>query len=476
MDEKRDTAAEPQLGLWDAVSIIVGIIIGVGIFEVPAQVFAAVPGPWIALGLWGLGSLFALLGALCFAELASTYPRSGGEYVYLTHAFGPIAGYLFGWAQLAVIRPGNIAALAYLVGLYGGKLWGLDAWETFGLAVASVVVLTIVNVLGVTLGKDTQNLLTAAKVMGLAAIVVVGFAYGSPANLFKSATASGAPDWFAESMLLILWTYDGWNEAAYIVAEVKNARRNLPLALLLGTTLVTAIYLIINAAFLSALGFAGAQGTAMPAQVLGLAWGNFGATAIGVLIIVSALGAINGMIFTTARIYSEFGADHRFFEPLSRWSPRWQTPVCSLLTQAVLTLGFLVGISAWISLTTRDNAPDTINNGFNEPDLHDCGCVLVVLLPDRHRVFRLAPQRRRPAASISGSRLSRGPLGFLRLLRLHGLSRDSIPAWRIVDRGGILLLGLVFFSCQRKSRIRGISEYLNPRFGDSVKSSSFGDE
>src|SRR5207245_2149933 len=156
MASARETT-QARLGIWDAVSIIVGIIIGVGIFENPARIFKIVPDPWTALAMWTLGGILALVGAFCFAELASTYPRSGGEYVYLTRAFGPLMGFLFAWAQLAVIRPGSIGALAYLVGLYGAKLWALGPWETFALAVGAVVLLTVVNVLGVTLGKNTQN-------------------------------------------------------------------------------------------------------------------------------------------------------------------------------------------------------------------------------------------------------------------------------------------------------------------------------
>src|SRR6202051_3179240 len=153
---KTPDAIEAKLGLWDAVSIIVGIIIGVGIFATPPRVFEKIQEPWIVIALWSACGLLALIGALCFAELASTYPRSGGEYVYLTRAFGPMTGFLFAWAQLAVIRPGSIGALAYLVGLYGAKLWNLGPWEAFVLAVGSVVLLTIINILGVTLGKNTQ--------------------------------------------------------------------------------------------------------------------------------------------------------------------------------------------------------------------------------------------------------------------------------------------------------------------------------
>jgi len=362
MDKTHTQTVEPHLGLWDAVSIIIGIIIGVGIFENPSQIFGIVPGPWSALGVWVLGGLLALLGAICFAELASTYPRSGGEYVYLTRAFGPMVGFMFAWAQLAVIRPTSIGALAYVVAEYGAKLWDLGGIQTFLLAVGSVLLLTVINILGVTLSKNTQNFLTLAKLAGLFLIVVVGFGWGHPPEIAARSVHQAKDGWFASAMILALWTYSGWNEAAYIVAEVKDGRRNIPLALILGTTAVMVIYLIVNAAFLFALGFERAQGDAVPAEVLSLAWGGYGARAISILIIISALGAINGMIFTTARIYSEFGQDHRLFQPISKWSRRWRTPVRALATQACITLTLLVGISIWVNLDGEIN----ISKGFDK--------------------------------------------------------------------------------------------------------------
>ncbi len=365
MDQARGNSVQPRLGLWDAVSIIVGIIIGVGIFEIPSKIFQMVPGPLSALGVWTLGGVLALIGALCFAELTSTYPRSGGDYVYLTRAYGSLVGFLFAWAQLAVIRPGSIGAIAYVFADYAVKMWDLDGSATLVLAIGSVVCLTGINILGVNLGKNTQNLLTGAKVLGLAAIVVVGLVWAKPGQ-DTIATSGGEEGWFATAMILVLWTYAGWNEAAFIVAEVRDGRRNIPMALILGTTAVTLIYLAINMAFLLALGFERASGKTVPAEILALVWGPFGAKAISILIMISALGAINGMIFTTARIYSEFGADHRLFQPLSKWSRRWGTPVRALLVQGGITIALMAGISLWLILrdtqvpeekTQQDSAP-----------------------------------------------------------------------------------------------------------------------
>src|SRR5438876_10618241 len=154
---------QAQLGLWDAVSIIIGIVIGAGIYETPPLIFQNVHGPWEGLGVWALGGLLSLIGALCYAELATTYPRSGGDYVYLTRAFGPWMGFLFGWAQLVVIRTGNIGMMAYVFADYAVRLWDFGQDAALIYAVLSVSILSFLNILGIVFGKGTQNLLTLAK-------------------------------------------------------------------------------------------------------------------------------------------------------------------------------------------------------------------------------------------------------------------------------------------------------------------------
>jgi basic amino acid/polyamine antiporter, APA family len=349
MDSTRKTnpAVEARLSLLDAVSMVVGIIIGVGIFETPALIFKEAPGSLAAIAVWIAGGLLALIGAFCFAELATAYPRSGGEYVYLTRAYGSLVGYLFAWAQLTVIRPGSIGALAYIFAYYAAGLLHLDgASVIFLLALASVVVLTAINILGVVIGATTQNILTACKVIGLAALVVVGIGWGSD-DFTGAGAASGGLEWFVEAMILVLWTYAGWHEAAYIVAEVKNNRRNIPLALILGTVTITIIYVLVNIAFLAGLGLVGARSSTLAADLVRLAWPHFGGRAMSILIVVSALGGINGMIFTTARIYTEFGADHRLFAPLSHWSRRMGTPARALGVQGAINVFLLLAMWVW---------------------------------------------------------------------------------------------------------------------------------
>src|ERR1019366_2417080 len=279
-----------------------------------------VPHPAIAIGVWVLGGVLAFLGALCFAELASTYPRSGGEYVYLTRAFGPLTGFLFAWSQLTVTRSGSVAALAYIFGLRTASLFGYDNTSIFVLAGLSLVVLTAINILGVRMGTHTQNVLTIAKVLGLAGLIGVGFLWGRPEITDVAKVSPHGVSWFAGAMIFVLWTYSGWHEAAYFVSETHNRTRNIPLALILGTSIVTVIYILVNLAYLFGLGFAGAQQENAAEALLNLAWPGYGARAMDLFIMVSALGAMNGMIFTTARIYSEFGKDHRLFKVLSHWS------------------------------------------------------------------------------------------------------------------------------------------------------------
>jgi APA family basic amino acid/polyamine antiporter len=336
-----------RLGLWDTTSMIVGIIVGVGIYVTPARVFAAAGGPWQGLGVWVLGGLFSLLGAFCFAELASTYPRSGGEYVYLTRAFGPAMGFLFGWAQLAVIRPaGSIAVVAFGFAAYGARLVGRDPDDpslSVLLALSPLVVLTLVNLLGVVFGKIAQNGLTILKIVGIAGILLVGFLWAKAPEQQTGAVNGIKMTGLARAMVYVLWTYAGWQEAGYVASEVHDRRRNLPLALILGTGTVTVLYVLINLAYLTGLGYErAAHAETVAADVLAPALGEWAALGMSLLVVISTLGALNGMIFTSSRIFAEFGADHALFAALGRWSRRWGTPVVSLLLQGALSAGFVL--------------------------------------------------------------------------------------------------------------------------------------
>ncbi len=381
---KEGDATRKPLGLFDAVSIIIGIVVGAGIYQTVPFILKNTDGPITALIAWGVCGVLSLIGALCYAELATTYPRTGGDYVYLGRAFGRWMGFLFGWVQLTVVLTGSIGMMAFIFADYFVRLLkayhdvplrapeGVEmtvTWDVFGTpisenvvtwapALGAVVVITLLNILGVVFGKVTQNVLSLAKVLGLGAIVVAGFMAPTPdawelpglglKELEKVAFPGFMPS-LGVAMVLILYTYGGWNDAAFVAAEVRNGRRNITWALVLGLLLVTLLYMLVNVAYINSLGFPGAQASSqIAADVLDRGFGRDGASAMCVLVMVSALGAINGLIFTGARVYSIVGQDHPVFSWMGGWSKKQGgTPVPALLTQGVITLGliFLVGSS-----------------------------------------------------------------------------------------------------------------------------------
>jgi basic amino acid/polyamine antiporter, APA family len=345
MDPQSDpTEKRPaELGLWDAVSLIVGIVVGVSIFKAPPAVFSNVVNPWQGVAVWALGGLVALVGALCYAELATTYPGSGGDYLYLTRAYGPVVGFLFAWTRLAAILTGSIAALAFVFADYAVALFQCDPRAAVWFASAAVAGLTLFNVLGLRVGKSLQNLLTVAKVLGLAGLLVTGLLKGSATSWRASQPVIGPG--FGLAMILVLYAYGGWNDAAFVAADVREPRRNMPRALILGTLLITALYVLVNIAFVHALGFAGLRSSRAPAaDVFGLWLGERGVAGMSLLVMVSALGAVSGLILTGSRVHASVGADYRIFSWLGRWNMRLNSPVYSLVAQACVSLLLIVGV------------------------------------------------------------------------------------------------------------------------------------
>lgn len=346
---------EGRLGLGDTVGIIVGIVVGTSIFVSPTLVFKNTSGPGMALALWLVGGLLSLLGAFCYAELATTYPRSGGDYEYLTRAFGPSMGFLFGWAQLVVILTGSIGAMAYAFADYGVKLWGLEAEAAVWLALAVVVVLSAINLLGVVVGKTTQNLLSAAKVLGLVAIVVAGFT-AAPVEPVAASDPSAAGS-LGLALVFVLYAFGGWNDAAFVSAEVRDRKRNMPRALFLSIGLITGIYLLVNVTILWVLGFEGARQTYTPAaDVAGRAAGPWAARGISVLVMISALGAVNGLILTGSRVFQVLGADHRLFSLLARSNRKLGVPLGAIVAQAAVALALIAAVGTQTGRQTIDLA------------------------------------------------------------------------------------------------------------------------
>jgi len=339
-----DVLIPRRLGLWDAVSIIVGIVVGTSIFRAPAMIFDKSGGPWTAMGLWLLGGMLAWCGAVCYAELATAYPRDGGDYEYLNRAFGRWCGFLFAWAQITTVISGNIAIMAYVFADYAVRLWPAASNHSLWLTVGPIAALSALNAVGVVTGKVTQNVLTTLKVIGLGALVVVGlfFAGGGAPPTTNIALAGNTAD-IGLALVFVLYAYGGWTHAAYVAAEVRDERRNLPRALMLGIAGIMIIYLAVNLSYLRALGFEAARQTTTPAaDVVEQAFGPLGGRAISLLVMLSALGAINGMVLTASRIYAVWGADYPALVWLGGWNRRTAAPVAAITLQAIIATLLIV--------------------------------------------------------------------------------------------------------------------------------------
>ncbi len=353
-------APKKELSLFDSTCIIVGIIIGAGIYQMAPSIAAGARCWWGVFAIWIVGGLLSLFGALGYAELATAFPKEGGDYVYLSRAYGPWAGFLFGWGQLAIIRPGDIAVMSFAFATYARTIYDPFAahpdYSQRAFATAAVVILTMINIIGVKEGKWTQNLLTTVKALGLLAIVGVAVFAPRPASSAAVETVNPLP--LSLALIFVLFTYGGWNEMAYVAAEVKNPRRNIVRALVLGAVVVTVLYLLVNGAFLYTLGYAGlANSEAVATDSVSTVFPEIGGRLISVLICISALGAVSGLIFTGARISYALGAEHRAFRLVGKWHSRTGTPVWALLVQGVIAVGLIIILGSFVDTLLYTAAP-----------------------------------------------------------------------------------------------------------------------
>jgi basic amino acid/polyamine antiporter, APA family len=343
MTPSAETAPRRILSLRDAIGLIVGTIVGVGIFRTPSLVAEHAGSVSVALLAWLGGGLVSLLGALCYAELASTYPNTGGDYHYLSRAFGPRLGFLFAWARLSVVQTGAIALLAFVLGDYAAEMLQLGSWGSPVCAALIVALLTATNIAGVRQGATTQNVLTALQISGILLIALAGLVAPAPAPPATAANGpAGMTPTFGLVMVFVLLTYGGWNEAAYLSGEVRDPGRTMVRALVWSLTLVTTLYLLLNWTFLATLGVAGVAGSkAVAADVVHQTLGPLGARVASALVVVAALTSINAAIFTGARSSYAVGRDVGALGFLGRWHPVTRTPVNALLTQGVVALALV---------------------------------------------------------------------------------------------------------------------------------------
>ncbi len=405
MEKQVSQQPSRTLSLWDATSIIVGTIIGAAIFHVPQWVAGQVDSVAMFLGIWILGGLLAFCGALCFAELTTAYNEDGGEYVYIREAFGRYLSFQYAWVTGWILRPANMAAMAITFALFGSEAAdGLAGLGVFLIASAGVSLLALLNLLGVRVGKWSQNVLTVSKVAGLLLVCVIGSlpmiaaaprevaarsgAQSDPSGILPTSDKHGqestgpeqkapaevpaisttndekqAPatrSWVVVvsgllmALVFVMYSFGGWNDISFVAAEVRDPNRNLPRALFLGLAIVTLVYLYINLVLVMNLGLQGLQQASnAPTQMLQLkmeglglsAWGAWIRALLGVLVGISCLGAINAMLITSPRIYYAAGQQHHWFHSFAEWNSEAQIPRMAIVAQWLATLILLAACS-----------------------------------------------------------------------------------------------------------------------------------
>lgn len=334
--------ADPRktLTVADAVAIIVGIVVGVGIFKTPSLVASSSGSEGMLLFAWLLGGVVSLLGALCYAELTTAYPHAGGDYHYLTRAFGNIPGFLFAWARMTVIQTGSIAMVAFLIGDYASEVFPMGSNSASYYAAIIIMLLTGVNVMGIRQGKWMQRILFSTILLGLVFVAVVGYALTQPppAALPDQTPLHGNPA-LGRAMIFVLLTYGGWNEAAYLSAEIRGSSSSMVRVLLISVSLITAVYLIINTVFMNSLGLAAMSSSqAIAADMMDKALGASGVMFISMLVILAALSTMNAAIITGARTNYALGRNFTLLSFLGRWRRQGDTPVNALLLQGGIAL------------------------------------------------------------------------------------------------------------------------------------------
>ncbi len=339
---------QPLLSVPDGIFLMVGMVIGVGIFKAPSVVAGNTDGPVWFLAAWLLGGVVSLCGALVYAELASRHPETGGEYTFLARGLHPGVAFVFAWSRMTVIQTGAIAAVAFVFGEYANAIFGLGAHGATVYAALSVLFLTVLNLVGTLQTKSLQKVMEIVLIAGLLFLAAVGMLMGGEAK--AAAPAKGGGD-FLFAMMFVFFTFGGWNEAAYLAGEVQNPRRNMLRILVTGIVGVTALYMLVNIGYLMALGQGGVAGSkAVGADVMRLIAGDKGAVLISLIVCVSALTTINAAIFTGARTNFAMGRDFAMFARLGAWRASGSTPANSLVLQGAITLVLV----AAAGLATRD--------------------------------------------------------------------------------------------------------------------------
>ena len=346
MTELETSKPRRQLGLFDATMIVMGGIVGAGIFANPSEVAHRVHTPFLILGVWVAGGLIAMCGAFIWAELATRLPAAeGGQYVYLREAYHPALAFMYGWGLLLITQTGGMAAVAVIFASYFRALTGAN-WNNGAIAAIALLTLTGVNCFGARVGSNVQNALMLLKIGAIAALVIIGFAFGQPvAAGLRSASLLGQPASFGllksigAAMVPIAFAYGGWQTATFVAGEMRDARRDLSRGLVIGAGGVVVSYLAVNLACLRVLGPGGLDATTTPASdLMRLALGERGAQWIALAITISTLGFLSQSMLTAPRVYYAMARDGLFFNSVGKVFGRWGAPVVAIVLQGLAAI------------------------------------------------------------------------------------------------------------------------------------------
>ena len=440
--EASNTAAPTlarRLGPFDATMIVMGGIIGAGIFVNPSVVARSVHTPALVLGAWIIGGVIALIGAFVYAELAMLRPHVGGQYAYLRDAYHPIVAFLYGWTLLLVVQTGGMAGSAIIFGRYFAELTGFGIPEQ-ATAAATLAILTIVNCLGVRAGSNVQSALMLTKILAIAMLIGVGFILVSPATgpAATPAGESGGSIGLAAAMVPVLFAYGGWQTASFVSGEMRDSRRDLPRGLLIGVVAVIVIYLTVTYVCLRALGVNGLAQTTTPAsQVMRVALGERGARLIALGIAISTVGFLSQSILTAPRAYYAMALDGVFFRAVGTLNPKSRVPVTAIVLQGV-----------WAAIIALTGKYDQILNYVVSLDALFFGLTGASLL-----IFRSRERRGLESPPGEGVRVPGHPLTtWIFVLACLGLSLNTIVHFpQNAGIGvGILIVGVFVYQLWRK--------------------------
>jgi basic amino acid/polyamine antiporter, APA family len=338
-----DGKPQPALSIGDGVAIVVGIVIGSAIFETPSLVAANTGTATAVIAVWILGAVISVVGALCYAELAATYPDAGGDYHFLGRAWGSRVAFLYGWARMTVIQTGSIALIAFVFGDYASQIFSLGLHSSAIYAAGAVLLLTVVHLLGLPSSRQGMRWLTGAQLAGLILLIGAGLIFPANTPAEDAAVQPMTAGSFGLAMVFVLLSYGGWNEAAFVSAELRDPKRSVVRVMLFSIAIIAAIYVMVNVVLLRGLGLRGmASSKAVAADLMRAVAGEHGAILVSVLVVACAIASINAMIFTGARTTYALGRDFHGLRALGRWRAGRSVPANALILQMAIILGLIL--------------------------------------------------------------------------------------------------------------------------------------